>query len=110
MSDRRAILQNLVSLGQMIESCLYKTAHCNYRNKTRPYPLIPQVMNGTGALRQFVPKVARHSSRAAFGLLAGASLLTIRNDRHDPVARELFHEQIPQIGEYNGKIEVHNSL
>jgi hypothetical protein len=45
--------------------------------------------------------------------LAGASLLTIRNDWRDPVARELFHEQIPQIGfyrEYNGKIEVHNSL
>jgi hypothetical protein len=25
-------------------------------NTTRPYPLIPQVMNGTGALRQFVPR------------------------------------------------------
>jgi hypothetical protein len=24
-------------------------------------------MNGTGVLRQFVPKVARHNSRAAFG-------------------------------------------
>jgi hypothetical protein len=35
---------------------LYKTAHYNYRNTTRPYPLIPQVMNGTGALRQFVPR------------------------------------------------------
>ena len=33
----------------------------------RPYPLTPQVMNGTGALRQFVPRVARHSSRATFG-------------------------------------------
>jgi hypothetical protein len=65
--NRRAISQNLVSLGQMIESCLYKTAHYNYRNKTRPYPLIRQVMNGTGAIWQFVPKVARHSSRAAFG-------------------------------------------
>ena len=27
----------------------------------RPYPLTPQVMNGTGALRQFVPRVARRS-------------------------------------------------
>jgi hypothetical protein len=51
----------------MAGSFLYKTAHCNYRNTTRPYPLIPQVMNGTGALRQFVPKVVRHSSRAALG-------------------------------------------
>jgi hypothetical protein len=25
-------------------------------NTTRPYPLIPQLMNGTGALRQFVPR------------------------------------------------------
>ena len=40
----------------MAESRLYKTAHYNYRNTTRPYPLIPQVMNGTGALRQFVPR------------------------------------------------------
>ena len=40
----------------MAESRLYKTAHCSYRNTTRPYPLIPQVMNGTGALRQFVPR------------------------------------------------------
>src|ERR1700704_3313503 len=38
---------------------LYKTAHiahCNYRNATCRYPLIPQMMNGTGAIRQFVPK------------------------------------------------------
>ena len=44
----------------------------------RPYPLTPQVMNGTGALRQFVPRVARHSSRATFGYWPGASLLTMR--------------------------------
>jgi hypothetical protein len=34
------------------------------------------------------------------------------NDRHDPIPREFFHEQISQAGfiDYNGKIEVHNSL
>jgi hypothetical protein len=44
--------------------------------------------------------------------LAGASLLTIRNDRHDPVARELFMNKFRKLGfiEYNGKIDVHNSL
>jgi hypothetical protein len=51
----------------MAGSRLYKIAHCNYRNTTRPYPLIPQVMNGTGAAPAVRPKVARHSSRAAFG-------------------------------------------
>ena len=44
----------------------------------RPYPLTPQVMNGTGALRQFVPRVARHSSRATFGYWPARSLLTMR--------------------------------
>ena len=34
----------------------------------RPYSLTPQVMNGTGALRQFVPRVARHSSRATLAI------------------------------------------
>src|SRR5207245_10063506 len=29
--------------------------------------LLPQVMNGTGPRRQFIPKAARLSSRAAFG-------------------------------------------
>jgi hypothetical protein len=38
----------------MTEWRLYKTAHCKYRE--RPYPLAPQVMNGTGALRQLVPR------------------------------------------------------
>ena len=56
----------------MVGSRLYKIAHCNYRNTTRPYPLILQVMNRTGALRQFVPKVVRRSSRAAFGYRASA--------------------------------------
>jgi hypothetical protein len=46
----------VIRLSPMAESRLYKTAHYNYRNTTRPYPLIPQVMNGTGALRQFVPR------------------------------------------------------
>jgi hypothetical protein len=43
----------------------------------RPYPLTPQVMNGTGALRQFVPRVARHSSRATFGYWP-APVITMR--------------------------------
>jgi len=46
----------VIRLDPVAESRLYKTAHYNYRNTTRPYPLIPQVMNGTGALRQFVPR------------------------------------------------------
>jgi hypothetical protein len=34
------------------------------------------------------------------------------DDRYDQIARELFHEQIPQIGIYRiqRKLEVHNSL
>jgi hypothetical protein len=40
----------------MAEWRLYKTAHCNYREHNTPYPLTPQVMNGTGTLRQFVPR------------------------------------------------------
>ena len=40
----------------------------------RPYPLTPQVMNGTGALRQFVPRVARHQLPGDLWLLASASL------------------------------------
>ena len=43
---------------------LYKTAHYNYRNTTRPYPLSDEWNRSTPAVR---PKVARHSSRAAFG-------------------------------------------
>jgi hypothetical protein len=43
--------------------------------------------------------------------LAGASLLTIRNDRHDPVARSFFMNKFRKLGFIdNGKIEVHNSL
>jgi hypothetical protein len=49
----------------MAEWRLYQTAHCNYGNTTRPYPLIPQVMNGTGALPAVRQEVARHRSRAA---------------------------------------------
>ena len=44
----------------------------------RPYPLTPQVMNGTGALRQFVPRVARHSSRATFGYWPARQSRTMR--------------------------------
>jgi len=47
----------------------YKTAHYISGTTRDLYPLIPQVMNGTGPLRQFVVKAARHSSRAAFEYL-----------------------------------------
>jgi hypothetical protein len=60
------------------ESRLYKTAHYNYRNTTRPYPLIPQVMNGTGALRQFVPRSLGIAPGRPLAM-ASASLLTIRD-------------------------------
>jgi hypothetical protein len=42
------------------------------------------VKNGTGVLRQFVAKAARHSSRAAFGYL-GAVLCTRKLDISLPV-------------------------
>jgi CRP/FNR family transcriptional regulator, cyclic AMP receptor protein len=34
------------------------------------------------------------------------------DDWHDPIARELFHEQVRKLGfvTYNGRLEVHNSL
>jgi hypothetical protein len=34
-----------------------------------------------------------------------------RNDRHDTVARQFFHEQIRKLDfiDYNGKLEIHNS-
>jgi hypothetical protein len=57
----------------------YKTAHDISGTPRDLYPLIPQVMNGTGLLRQFVVKAARHSSRAAFGYLV-AVLCTRRLD------------------------------
>jgi hypothetical protein len=46
-----------------------KTAHYISGTTRDLCPLIPQVMNGTGPLRQFVVKAARHSSRAAFEYL-----------------------------------------
>jgi len=46
-----------------------KTAHYISGTTRDLCPLILQVMNGTGPLRQFVVKAARHSSRAAFEYL-----------------------------------------
>jgi len=61
---------------------LYKTAHYNYRNTTRPYPLIPQVMNGTGALRQFVPR--------SLGIAPGRPLaIGQRQCLNDPRCRDI---------------------
>jgi hypothetical protein len=61
---------------------LYKTAHYNYRNTTRPYPLIPQVMNGTGALRQFVPR--------SLGIAPGRPLaFGQRQSLNDPRCRDI---------------------
>jgi hypothetical protein len=60
------------------KSRLYKTAHYNYRNTTRPYPLIPQVMNGTGPLRQFVPRSLGIAPGRPLAM-ASASPLTIRD-------------------------------
>ena len=66
----------------MAESRLYKTAHYNYRNTTRPYPLIPQVMNGTGALRQFVPR--------SLGIAPGRPLaIGQRQSLNDPRCRDI---------------------
>ena len=56
-------------------------AHYNIRNTTRLHPLIPQVMNGTGLLRQFVPKAARHKSRATFGCRAAPIARTAELNR-----------------------------
>jgi hypothetical protein len=54
-------------------------------------------MNGTGSFRQFVVKAARHSSRAAFGLIpfAGRSALGVASEdewvgrRHKAAAHSL---------------------
>jgi hypothetical protein len=53
----------------MAEPRLYKIAHHNSGTQHALSPFTAHVMNGTGVLRQFVPKAARHSSRAAFGYL-----------------------------------------
>jgi hypothetical protein len=64
------------------ESRLYKTAHYNYRNTTRPNPLIPQVMNGTGTLRQFVPR--------SLGIAPGRPLaIGQRQSLNDPRCRDI---------------------
>ena len=55
----------------------------------RPYPLTLQVMNGTGALRQFVPRVARRSSRAALAIG--------QRSHNDPLCRNIQGFRVDRV-------------
>src|SRR6188472_198387 len=71
-----------------------KTAHYISGTTRDLCPLIPQVMNGTGPLRQFVVKAARHSSRAAFEYLV--AVLRTRRLEHiveTPVEAQLAFDR-----------------